>query len=316
MFACQHIRLWYKNFCYGINIGIEVSKFAAFHTDCYFTICTCCYGTDQSSIGFLDFKLGSWYWITCLSVDLFDGKYRFLQVLHNHLNILVFAKIYGLRAITQCVSFRCSYFCDFIYTNGYIFQCSNTIFCCNCGCVATIYLFYIESSWISNDFACLLVDLGDSQPREFAVEELQARSLSISYSHILRCLIQDISFYSGYFSDKIGTVWYILPCDFSFCIGFACCSPCTFSIDLHDFILHARNRFTCFCIFFFCHHNMRRIITKCCRCCLIRLYRNDQSGWLSQLISIIGRAFYYRIGTRLRNIWFPNTRFICGTCIN
>ena len=171
MFACQYIRLWYKNFCYGINIGIEVSKFATVHTNCYFTICTCCYGTDQSSVGFLNFKLGSWYCITCLSVDLFDGKHRFFQIFHNHLNILVFAKIYGLRAITQCVSFRCSYFCDFICINRYIFQCSNTIFCCDCGCVAAIYLFYFESSWISNDFACLLVDLGDSQAWKFTIQK-------------------------------------------------------------------------------------------------------------------------------------------------
>ena len=171
MFACQHIRLWYKDFCYGINIGIKVPKFATFHTDCYFAICTCCYGTDQSSVGFLDFKLGAWYCITCLSVDLFDGKYRFLQVLHNHLNILVFAKIYGLRAIAQCVSFRCSYFCDFISTYGYIFQCSNTIFCCDCGCVTAVYLFYLKGCRVGNNFTCLLVVLGDSQAWKFTIQK-------------------------------------------------------------------------------------------------------------------------------------------------
>lgn len=58
-----------QNFCYGIWHQDRVSKFAAFHTNCYF-IYLYHGGTDQSSIGFLDFKLGSWYWITCLSVDL------------------------------------------------------------------------------------------------------------------------------------------------------------------------------------------------------------------------------------------------------
>ena len=72
---------------------------------------------------------------------------------------LILADVYAIGAICHYIAFGCGFFCDFIRTDGDIFNCGHTV----CGCyicrVTAVYLLNTEGCSTLNDFTCLLINL-------------------------------------------------------------------------------------------------------------------------------------------------------------
>ena len=302
MLTRQYVRFRYEYFCYCVCTGFQVAKFAAFHTDRNCTIFTCFYCADLCTVGFLHFEFCTGYGITCLFIDFFDCQYRCFQVISHILDALIFTQINCTRARIHYITFGGCQFCNFIRAYRQVLQINCATFCFDCCCIVTIDLFHFECCRIADGFACLFIDFCDCQTGEFGVCEFQAGSLTISYCYILRCGIKDITFNSGNLTNHICTVCYIVPFNLSTAVCFSCCSPCTFTVNLYDFILYAGNRIACFSIFFFHGYSLIGVITECCCYSFIFGYCDYDCCGFCQLIAVTRIAFNDRICAFARDI--------------